>query len=108
MPNNNLKTALRFYSKNKVFAIINGFGLSIAMAVSFIILLYVINELSYDHFNKNGKRIYRVVYFYKDFNITQLGTPYILASALKDEYPYVEKAATLRNFRGLHLKVKDE
>ncbi|MBN1117499.1 MAG: ABC transporter permease, partial [Bacteroidales bacterium] len=108
MPNNNIKAALRFYSKNKVFAIINGFGLSIAMAVSFIILLYVINELSYDRFNKNGKRIFRVVNFYKDFNITQLGTPYILASTLRDEYPQVEKATTLRNMRGFQLKVNNE
>jgi len=108
MPNNNLKTALRFYSKNKVFAIINGFGLSIAMAVSFIILLFVINESSYDGFNKNVKRIYRVVNFYKDFNITQLGMPYSLSSTLKDEYPQVEKATMLRSFRGFQLKVNNE
>ena len=47
------KTALRFLKQNRLFAIINAIGLSLALAASFIILLFIINELSYDSFNKN-------------------------------------------------------
>jgi len=36
------------------------------------------------------------------------GTPYILATALKDEFPQVEKAVRARYARGLSLKVRDE
>jgi len=107
MLSNYLRTALRFLYKNKVFAIINGFGLSIAMATSFIILLFVINEFSYNRFNKNNKRIYRVVNFYKDFGNTQSGTPYVLASVLKVDFPQVEQAIRVRYCGEFKLKVRD-
>ncbi len=76
MIKNYLKTALRFLKHNKIFAGINVMGLSIALAASFIILLYVINELSYNHCHKNRKNVYRVLNYYKDFKQTMAGTPY--------------------------------
>lgn len=105
---NYLKTALRFLKQNKVFAGINALGLSIALAASFIILLYVINELSYNQCHNNRKRVFKVLNYYVDFKITQSGTPYILASALKEEFPQVEKAIRARDLRGFKLKLKDE
>ncbi|MGD0341869.1 MAG: ABC transporter permease [Bacteroidales bacterium] len=105
---NFLKTALRFLKHNKIFAGINALGLSIALAASFIILLYVINELSYDHCFKNRSRIYRVNNYYIDFKKIMSGTPYVLASTLKSEYPQIEKAANTRYLRGFSLKVKNE
>lgn len=104
---NYLKSALRFIRHNKVFAGLNLMGLSIALAASFIILLYVINELSYNRCHKNSKRVYRVLNFYVDFKDTEAGTPYVLASALKSEFPQIEKAAVARNMRGFRLKLKD-
>lgn len=108
MIKNYLKTALRFLKNNKVFAAINMMGLSIALAVSFIILLFVINELSYDKFNKNRKDVYRVVNYYKDFKNTMAGTPYVLAGAMKEQFPQVEKAVRARYVRGLRLKFDEE
>ena len=103
-----LKTALRFLKQNKVFSGVNALGLSIALAASFIILLFVINELSYDHYNKNSKRVFRVLNYYEDFKKTMSGTPYILATALKQEFPQIEKAIRIRSLRGFKLKLKDE
>jgi putative ABC transport system permease protein len=108
MLKNFIKSALRFIRNNKVFAGINLMGLSIALAASFIILLYVINELSYDRFNTKGKRIFRVLNYYVDFKKTQSGTPYVLATALKAEFPQVEKAIRIRNMRSFRLKYKEE
>lgn len=105
---NYLKTALRFLKRNKLFAGINILGLSLALAASFIILLFVINELSYNHCYKNRKQVFRVVNYYVDFKNTMSGTPYVLASVLKDEFPQVEKAVRARNMRGFKLKLKDE
>jgi putative ABC transport system permease protein len=107
MIKNYLKSALRFIRHNKVFAGINLMGLSIALAASFIMLLYVINELSYNRCHKNSKRVYRVLNYYVDFKDTQSGTPYVLASALKSEFPQIEKAAMARYMRGFKLKLKD-
>jgi putative ABC transport system permease protein len=108
MIKNYLKTALRFLKQNKLFAIINALGLSIALAASFIILLYVINENSYDRYNKNHKRIFRVLNYYHDFNKTYSGTPYILATGLKEEFPQIEKAIRVRGLRAFKLKLKEE
>ncbi|MGD0756770.1 MAG: ABC transporter permease, partial [Bacteroidales bacterium] len=105
---NYLKTALRFLKQNKVFAGINALGLSIALAASFIILLYVINELSYDHCHKNSKRIFRVLNYYTDFGMTFSETPYILSTALKEEFPQIEKSIRVGYMRGFKLKLKDE
>ena len=107
MITNYLKTALRFLKHNKVFAAINITGLSIALAASFIILLYVINELSYDTCHKNRINVYRVLNYYKEFKQVMAGTPYVLASSLKDEYPRVKKACTVRTV-GLVFKIREE
>lgn len=107
MIKNYLITAMRFLKQNKVFAGINMLGLSIALAASFIILLYVINELSYNNCHKNRKQVYRVLDYYIDSKNTMSGTPYVLATALKKEFPQVEKAINAR-FIGLKLKLKDE
>ncbi len=108
MLRNYLKSAIRFIRHNKVFAGINLMGLSIALAASFIMLLFVINELRYNRCHKNSKRIYRVLNYYVDFKQIQSGTPYVLATALKDEFPQVEKSVKTRYLRDFSLKYKEE
>lgn len=108
MLKNYFKSALRFLRHNKVFAGINLLGLSIALAASFIILLYVINELSYDHFDKKRNRVFKVLNYYVDFKRTFSGTPYVLATALKAEFPQIEKAIRVSRLPGFRLKLKDE
>jgi putative ABC transport system permease protein len=108
MLKNYLKSAVRFLRHNKVFAGINLMGLSIALAASFIILLFVINELSYDHFNSKRKTIFKVLNYYVDFKKTMSGTPYILAAALKEQFPQVEKAIRYRPAGGLWIRYKEE
>ncbi len=103
-----LKTAFRFLKQNKLYTIINALGLSISLAVSFIILLFVINEFSYNHCHKKRKQVYRVVNYYKEFKQSMAGTPYVLAKTLKDEYPQVERAVNVRYVRGFKLKLGEE
>src|ERR1035437_8328444 len=105
MFNNYLKSGLRFLRHNKVFAAINLFGLSIALAASFILLLYV---LSYDHDNKNRNRVLKVLNYYVDFKKVFDGTPYILAPSLKEEFPQVIKSVRVGRFVNFRLKLKDE
>ncbi len=103
-----LKTAFRFLRRNKLYTIINALGLSISLAVSFIILLFVINEFSFNHCHKNRKQVYRVVNHHKDINTTMAGTPYVLSKTMKEEFPQVEKAVTTDGLRGFKLKLSDE
>ncbi|RXQ89511.1 FtsX-like permease family protein [Ancylomarina salipaludis] len=105
---NYLKTALQNLKRNIVFTSINILGLSIALAVSFIILLFVINELSYNSCHKNRDSVYRVIDYKKDYKSLWAGTPYVLASTLKEEFPQVEKAINVRNLRGFNIIHKDD
>jgi len=107
MLKNYFKSAIRFIRHNKLFAGINLLGLSVALAASFIILLFVINELSYDRYHKNSKQVYRVVNYYVDFKSIMSGTPYCLATSLKNEFPQVEKAVCVRRINGFSLKIND-
>jgi putative ABC transport system permease protein len=54
------KTATRMLLKHKVYSLINISGLSIGLACSILILLFVKNELSFDHFHVDKDNIYRV------------------------------------------------
>jgi putative ABC transport system permease protein len=108
MLKNYLKSALRFLKRNKVFASISTMSLSIALAVTFIITLYVVNEYSYDRCHANFKRIFRVLNYYVDYKKSYTKTPYVLASALKAEYPQVEKSLSVISTSGLKIKVEDE
>lgn len=58
---NYFKIALRNLQRNKVYAFINVAGLSIGLACTMLILLYVKDEVSFDRFHHNGPHIYRVV-----------------------------------------------
>lgn len=103
---NYLNTALRFLRRNKLFAGINLLGLSLALAASFIILLYVINEVSYNRNYKNREQIFRVLDDSEGSKSAR--TPYVLASALKDYVPQVEIAVTTASLGDFKLKLKDE
>jgi len=105
---NYLKTSLQFFKQNKLFAGINVLGLSIALAASFIILLYVINELSYNRCHMNKAQAYKVLNYYVDFKITFAGTPYVLATTMKEEFPQIKKAVRTRGINGLKLMLNNE
>jgi putative ABC transport system permease protein len=105
---NYFKSAIRFWKHNKVFASINALSLSIALAVTFIIMLYVVNEYSYDRCHSNFKRIFKVLNYYVDYKKSYTETPYVLASALKAEYPQVEKSISVISKASIILKVEDE
>ncbi len=60
MLKNYILTTLRFIRRSPMFSLINIIGLSVGLAVGILIILYVYNELTYDRFHENAKRIYRV------------------------------------------------
>jgi putative ABC transport system permease protein len=60
MIQNYFKVAFRAILRNKLSSFINIFGLALAMACSLLIFIFVKDELSYDKYNANADRIYRV------------------------------------------------
>ena len=96
MLKNYFKIALRNLIRKRVFSLINILGLSIGMACTMLILLWVQNELSYDNFNKNGDNIYRVLYESDNRSDGIWGTsPGLLAPEAKKNIPEIVNAARI-------------
>jgi len=96
MIKNYFKIFLRNLKKNKGYSFLNIFGLSVSLALVFLIVLYVRHETSYDAYNKKADRIYRVLTHKEDLDWITPGTSYLLAPVLRDEYPEVEAVARTR------------
>ena len=60
MLQNYIIVAVRNILRHKVYSIINIAGLSVGMACSILILLWVQYELSYDRYHENADQIYRL------------------------------------------------
>ncbi len=60
MLRNYFKIAWRNLQKHKAFSFINVTGVAVGLACFLLIALYVKDELSYDRYNANANRIYRV------------------------------------------------
>lgn len=60
MIKNYFKIAFRNLRRHKAFSLLNIAGLSIGMASSILILLWVQNERSYDRFHRHAGEIYRI------------------------------------------------
>lgn len=95
MLTNYIKTAFRSFKRHKSSFFINVSSLSIGMACSILILLWVLDELNVDGFHAEADRIYQLMEHqsYSDAVMTTLSTPGILAPALKEEVPEFEYVA---------------
>ena len=60
MIKNYLKIAYRNLLKYKFISFINVFGLTVGLACCLLILTYILHELSYDKYQPNADRVYRV------------------------------------------------
>jgi putative ABC transport system permease protein len=98
MLKNYLKFTFRNLIRSKVFSIINIVGLAVGLASSFIILLFVIYELSYDGYNKKLDDIYIIKSDLTEFNRAGVNTPYMLGPILKEQFPEIKKYARRRLF----------
>ena len=99
---NYLQVALRNLWKSKGFTAINIIGLSAGLAVCLLIVLYVADELSYDRFNVNADRIYRIDADIS-FNNTRLIaalSPKALGATMVNSYPEIEQMTRLQSFNG--------
>jgi len=98
MLRNYVLVALRNLWRQKGYALINIFGLTIGVASSILILLYVVNELTYDRFHENSDRIYRV-WISGSMPATEMrhavSSP-PMAEAMLNDYPEVEQSCRLR------------
>lgn len=119
MLRNYLKIAIRNLRKQKLYALINIFGLALGIACCVLIYLFVRHELSYDRFHDDAERIFRVNHVRYESAAAPLkprpfldtrapegvnksaNLPLHLGPTLKQRYPEVERFVRLDESRAL-------
>lgn len=87
--------AIRNIHRNKVHSFINIIGLALGLASFILIMLFVLDELSYEDFNLKANRIYRI----SPANYAR--TAPLLAPTLKADFPEIESVARLHRYSGI-------
>ncbi|MBN3035379.1 MAG: ABC transporter permease [Bacteroidales bacterium] len=89
MWSNYLRSALRNLIRYKGFSLINILGLSIGMACSILIFLWVQYELSWDKFNSKSDHLYRLVQtqYYSTGPLTTACMPGPISDDIRNEVP---------------------
>jgi putative ABC transport system permease protein len=94
--------AIRTFRKNKIFSAINVLGLAIGVSASLVIYLLVNYHLTFDKFEKDNDRIYRVV---SNFNFSgesfhNSGVSDPLAAAVRREITGLDAVIAFRKWDG--------
>ncbi|RLD70803.1 MAG: ABC transporter permease [Bacteroidetes bacterium] len=102
MIKNYLLIAFRNARRNKAYTIINLLGLAIGIASSLMILLFVVDEMSFDRHNKHFKEIYRIYVKGKiqgnEIEAALCNAP--MGATLKADFPEVVDFTRLFTFDG--------
>src|SRR5579863_468895 len=94
---NYLHIAWRNLKKGKLFSFINIIGLSIGLTCCVLITLYIMNETSYDAYQKNADNIYQLgTEFIGLGNFMKLpNTPAGMGETMKNVFPEIEQTTRL-------------
>jgi putative ABC transport system permease protein len=92
MFNNLIKYSLRSFKRQRAYIIINILGLSIGIACSLLIALFVLNEASYDKYNIKKERIYRAILNGKigGQELTVATSAAVMGPTMLKEFPEIE------------------
>lgn len=104
-----IKLVFHNIARNKFYSFLNIIGLTVGLVSAVFIMMYILDELSYDKYNVNHERIYRVQ---SQFNINGKVTNYAktpgpYAPTLKDLSPSIEKVARFHLLRSVVLRTND-
>lgn len=98
--------------KSKQYAFINIFSLSLGLVAGIFILVYALDELSYDQFHANKDRVFRVTTIFENPKTGGQGhnstNAWPIGKVLADEYPEVESVVYLTNASFLPINYDGE
>jgi putative ABC transport system permease protein len=110
MVRNFIKIAFRNIIKQKLFSFINILGLSIGLAASLFVLLYVNDELSYDQFHTDIGKMYRMDLVGRisgqELQTTNSSPP--LGPAMVNEIPEIKSFVRLQNMNEIIVRNESE
>ena len=112
MIKNYIKIAWRNLKRYRLLSFINLFGLAVGLTCCLLILTYILNELSYDRYNKDADQVYRVTRtFYngngeKTMKLSTISPPF--GYYMPAEFPEIQKMTRLLNSGTTPLRYKDK
>ncbi len=105
------KTASRYLLRNKLYSFINIGGLAISLAVATLVLLFVLDELSYDRWLPNIDRVYRLetTFYPPGRGILEFAsTMGPVRDALERDFPNEIEAAARIGRQGATVSIDDQ
>lgn len=109
MLRNYLKIVFRNLRNNKIHSTINILGLSLGIAASVLIVVFVADEMSYDKFHPQSENLYRVDFTGKlngnEFNMAMTGAS--VGPALAEDLPEVESALRVGLWESIPIQYED-
>jgi len=101
---------IRNFSHNTLYTIINITGLAVGFACFAFILIYIMDEMSFDKYHKDYKNIYRL-----ESNINISGkeqyvakTSFAIGPTMLKEFPEIEYMTRFRSVDNCYLSYKDK
>ncbi|HVZ57640.1 MAG TPA: ABC transporter permease [Chitinophagaceae bacterium] len=112
MIRNFLKLAIRSLLKYRFITFINLFGLTLGLTCCLLITTYLLNELSYDRFNPDAGRIYRVTRTFRSTNgsvalrLATISPPF--GYYFPAEFPQIQSMTRLENAGTTAVRYQDK
>jgi putative ABC transport system permease protein len=100
MIKNYFKLAVRALLKNKIYSLINIFGLAIGIAICLLIVLFIQSELGYDQYHERKDRIYRLAgdRIYPARVASRSLIPQSIGGAVQRDLPEIEESTRIFPF----------
>jgi putative ABC transport system permease protein len=96
-----LKNSYRVLLNKKGYLLINLIGLGIGIASFLVLSLYIYNDLSYNHFNKNLANIYRI----REGEMVQ--TKGLLLPKMLEQIPEIQNGTRIFGWDGFRISYKE-
>jgi len=101
---NNLLISLRHLKADKTNTFISITGLILGLGMVAVILVFVLNEFSYNSTFANKDRIYRVLNYNENDNNTWANTPFVIGEAARNRFAEVENFAHQYNISNIEVR----
>jgi putative ABC transport system permease protein len=112
MIRNYLKIAIRNLLRYRFISFINLFGLTVGLTCCLLITTYILNELSYDKYNRNADNIYRLTRSFNNsegvvsLNLATVAPPF--GYYLPTDFPEIKKMTRLLDNGSTPMKYQEK
>jgi putative ABC transport system permease protein len=112
MLKNYLRIAVRNLARYKFISFINLFGLTVGITCCLLILTYVLHEISYDKYNHNADRTWRVTRSFNNpdgivsLHLGSVAPPF--GPLLRNDFPDIRKMTRLYEVGNVPLRYEDK